>query len=94
MLNRNDAATLWGVERDPLSKLVGKLVCPRINVWASIGRRKLRGQLAHETPVKILKAKRSRQDGRVYYQIRGYETESEHFVKGWVPHTFIKEHTE
>jgi len=93
MLERNDTATLWGIEREPSSKLVGKLVCPRINVWANIGRRKLRGQLPHETPVKILKVKCSRQDGRVYYQIRG-EVQPEHFITGWVPHTFIKEHTE
>lgn len=91
MLERGDTATLWGIERDEGAGLYGKLVVPVITIWQTVNRKKHAGRLAHETPVKILKSKRARHDGRIYYRVKG-EDNAGKAVTGYVPHTFIKEH--
>ena len=91
MLERGDTATLWGIERDEGSPLEDKLVVPVINIWRTVNRKNHAGRLVHETQVKILKNKRARHDGRIYYRVRGKDA-AEQVVTGYVPHTFIKEH--
>jgi hypothetical protein len=91
MLNRGDTATLWGIERARGSRLEGKLVVPSINVWQTVSRRRINGKLPRNTPVKILKSKRAKHDGCIYYCVSGVDAEGQP-VKGYVPHTFIKEH--
>lgn len=91
MLQRGDTATLWGIERAEGAPLEGKLVVPIITIWQTVNRRKHAGRLTHETPVEILKAKRARHDGRIYYRVRGKDAAGQ-VVTGYVPHTFIKEH--
>lgn len=88
-IKRGDTVTLWGIEGWPHSPSYGKLVCPRINLWNTIERTRIKGKLKHDTRVMVKRVEKG-DDGRTYYQIEkrtGMSTK-----RGWVSSWFIKEH--